>query len=176
MDVKKISVTVFMSEALFTKEITVLGIGNIILSDEGFGVRVVEHIKKSFQFPENVQLIDGGTLGVELTQFITGTQKLLIIDSIDGGKQAGTLYKLTGDKIRTHFSEKISAHEVGIQDVLTMLELTNKMIPEVVVIGAQPFSLEAGVNLTPEMQKLIPQVSDMAIDILRSWRINFSVA
>lgn len=159
-----------MRDGLFTTEITVLGIGNIILSDEGFGVRVVEYLQENFNFPDNVQLVDGGTLGIELTQFVTGTKKLLIIDSIDGGKASGSIFHLVGDEIRNHFSEKISAHEIGIQDVLTMLELTGRAIPEVVVIGAQPFSLEAGVELTPQMKKLIPKIADMAIDILRSWK------
>ena len=161
-----------MTEGLFTNEITVLGIGNIILSDEGFGVRVVEYLQEKYNFPDNVALIDGGTLGVELTQFITGTKKLLIIDSIDGGKSAGTLFHLEGDEIRAHFSEKLSAHEVGIQDVLTMLELTGKPVPEVIVIGAQPFSLEAGIDLTPQMQELLSTIADKALEILKSWNIS----
>lgn len=158
-------------ESLFTKEITVLGIGNIILSDEGFGVRVVEHLQENYIFPENVQLIDGGTLGIELTQFIIGTKKLLIIDSIDGDKPAGTIFHFVGDEIKNHFSKKISAHEIGIQDVLTMMEITGKIIPEVVVIGAQPFSLEAGVELTEDMKKILPIIVDKSIEILQNWGI-----
>ncbi len=161
-----------MNEGLFTNEITVLGIGNIILSDEGFGVRVVEYLQKNYTFPDNVALIDGGTLGVELTQFITGTKRLLIIDSIDGGKTAGTLFHFEGEEIRAHFSEKLSAHEVGIQDVLTMLEVTGKPVPEVIVIGAQPYSLEAGVDLTPQMKALLPTIADEAIKILNRWNIS----
>ncbi len=160
-----------MENGLFTNEITILGIGNTILSDEGFGVRVVEYLQKSFNFPDNVSLIDGGTLGIELTQFVTGTKKLLIIDSIDGGKPAGTIFQFVGDEIKKHFNEKISAHEVGIQDVLTMLELTGKTIPEVVVIGAQPFSLEAGIELTPQMKEILPIIADKAVEILKSWNV-----
>ena len=161
---------------LFTNEITVLGIGNIILSDEGFGVRVIEYLQDNYKFPENVSLIDGGTLGVELTEFITGTKKLLIIDSIDGGKEPGTSFYLAGEDLKTHFREKISAHEVGIQDVLTMLELTGKAIPEVVVIGAQPYSLEAGVELTEQMKTLIPIIADRALEILKSWNVTFELS
>ena len=161
-----------MIEGLFTNEITVLGIGNIILSDEGFGVRVVEYLQERYNFPDDVALIDGGTLGVELTQFVTGTKKLLVIDSIDGGKSAGTLFHFEGDEIRAHFSEKLSAHEVGIQDVLTMLELTGKPVPEVIVIGAQPFSLEAGVDLTPQMKELLPTIANKALEILKFWNIS----
>ena len=154
-------------DGLFTAENTVLGIGNTILSDEGFGVRVIEYLQKNFTFPDNVALVDGGTLGVELTHFITGTQYLLIVDSIDGGALAGTTFHLRGDEIKAHFAQKISAHEIGIQDVLTMLELSDKKIPCVELIGAQPFSLEAGVELTPEMSKLVPIFADKAVEILR---------
>ena len=156
-------------DGLFTAENTVLGIGNTILSDEGFGVRVIEYLQKNFTFPDNVALVDGGTLGVELTHFITGTQRLLIVDSIDGGALAGTTFHLRGDEIKAHFAQKISAHEIGIQDVLTMLELTDKKIPCVELIGAQPFSLEAGVELTPPMAKLVPLFADKAVEILRGW-------
>ena len=159
-------------ESLFTTEITVLGIGNTILSDEGFGVRVVEYLQKNFTFPENVALIDGGTLGVELLHFVTGTQKLLIVDSINGGVEAGTTFHLQDDELKKHFAQKISAHEVGIQDVLTMLELTGKKIPHVELIGAQPFSLEAGTELTPQMSKLVPTFADKAVEILKSWNLN----
>ena len=153
---------------LFAAENTVLGVGNTILSDEGFGVRVVEYLQKNFTFPENVSLVDGGTLGVELTHFITGTRRLLIVDSIDGGAIPGTTFHLRGEQLRAHFAQKISAHEVGIQDVLTMLELTGKM-PHVELIGAQPFSLEAGVELTEPMRKLVAPFAARAVEILRGW-------
>ena len=156
---------------LFTAENTVLGIGNIILSDEGFGVRVVEFLQKNFSFPDNVNLIDGGTLGVELLHFISGTRRLLIIDSIDGGAEPGKSFHLRGDEIRNHFAQKISAHEVGIQDVLTMLELSGKKIPHVELIGAQPFSLEAGTELSEPMRKLLPVFADKAVEILKSWEL-----
>ena len=158
-------------ESLFTAEITVLGVGNTILSDEGFGVRVVEYMQKNFTFPDNVQLVDGGTLGVELLHFVTGTQKLLIVDSIDGGVEPGTTFHLRDDEIHKHFAQKISAHEVGIQDVLTMLELTDKKIPHVELIGAQPFSLEAGTELTEQMSKLVPTFANRAVEILRGWNL-----
>lgn len=160
-------------DGLFVTEITVLGIGNTILTDEGFGVRVVEYLQENYKFPANVQLIDGGTLGVELQHFIVGTQKLLIIDSIDGGAVAGTTFHLHGDEILNHFTQKISAHEIGIQDILTMLEITGKKIPRVELLGVQPYSLDAGMNLTPPMQKLLPLFADRALAILKSWGVDY---
>ena len=159
-------------ESLFVTEVTVLGIGNTILSDEGFGVKVVEFLQQNYKFPDNVQLIDGGTLGIELQHFIIGTQKLLIIDSIDGGAAAGTTFHLHGDEILNYFTQKISAHEIGIQDILTMLEITGKKIPCVELLGAQPYSLNAGINLTPEMQKLLPIFADKALEILKNWGVH----
>jgi len=156
-------------ESLYVSEITVLGIGNTILSDEGFGVRVVEYLQKNFTFPENVALIDGGTLGVELQHFIVGTKKLLIIDSIDGGVESGKIFHLRGEEILNHFTQKISAHEIGIQDILTMLEITGKKIPVVELLGVQPYSLEAGIELTEPMKKLVPIFAEKAVEILKSW-------
>ena len=121
---------------LFAAETTVLGVGNVILRDEGFGVRVAEYLAAHYDFPESVQIVDGGTLGIELTQYVTGTKKLLVIDSINGGQAPGTRFHFHNDDIMAHFQDKISAHEVGIQDVLALLAVTGKKIPEVVVIGA----------------------------------------
>ena len=152
--------------------ITVLGVGNIILRDEGLGVRAVEFLQNHFEFPAEVQLIDGGTLGIELTYFLDSTDKLLIIDSINGAKSPGTIFRLEGESIKKHFSEKISAHEVGIQDVLTSMEITGHKIPETIVIGAQPFDLDAGLDLSIGMQKIFPWIVLESIKILREWEVN----
>jgi Ni,Fe-hydrogenase maturation factor len=93
-----------------------------------------------------VQIVDGGTLGIELTQYVTGTNKLLVIDSINGGAEPGTVFRFHNDAIMEHFQDKLSAHEVGIQDVLALLTVTGHKIPDVIVIGAQPFDVEAGVR------------------------------
>ncbi len=163
-----------LTDGLYTAEITVLGVGNIILTDEGFGVHVVNHLKEHYDFPDNVQLIDGGTLGMELTHFLTGTKKLLIIDAVDGGLERGAVYRLTGAEIKAHFRQKISAHEVGIEEVLTLLELTGRPIEEVIVLGAQPFVLEAGVELSEDMKKILPSVVDEAVEILNDWGVKFA--
>lgn len=160
-----------IDNVLHRSEVTILGVGNVILRDEGFGVRVVEYLDAHYAFPDNVQLVDGGTLGIELTQYITGTNKLLVIDSINGGAEPGTMFCFHNDHVMEHFQDKLSAHEVGIQDVLGLLTVTGHKIPEVIVIGAQPFDLEAGVELSAGMQKLLPQVVETALEKLRSWGI-----
>ena len=160
-----------MDDVLHPAEVTILGVGNVILRDEGFGVRVAEDLDAHYDFPESVQVIDGGTLGIELTQYVTGTKKLLVIDSINGGQAPGTRFHFHNDDIMAHFQDKLSAHEVGIQDVLALLTVTGRKIPEVVVLGAQPYDLEAGVELSPEMKKLLPLIAQEAIDVLKEWGI-----
>lgn len=159
-------------DVLYPSEVTILGIGNVILRDEGFGVRVLEYLDSRYEFPDSVQLVDGGTLGIELTQYLTGTKKLLVIDSINGGQAPGTTFFFRNDQVMAHFQDKLSAHEVGIQDVLALLSVTGKRIPEVAVIGAQPCSVEAGVELTDEMQALLPKMAEQALDILKEWGIS----
>ncbi len=158
-------------DVLFQSDVTVLGVGNVILRDEGFGVRVAEYLDAHYDFPENVQIVDGGTLGIELTQFVTGTKKLLVIDSINGHAAPGTRFAIRDDDVLAHFQDKISAHEVGIQDVLALLEVTGHKIPTVTVLGAQPYNLEAGVELSEEMKKLVPEVAEEALAELKTWGV-----
>lgn len=158
-------------DVLHPADVTILGVGNVILRDEGFGVRVAEYLDRHYDFPENVQVIDGGTLGIELTQYVTGTKKLLVIDSINGGVEPGTRFHLRDDEVMAHFQDKLSAHEVGIQDVLALLTVTGHKVPDVVVLGAQPFDLEAGVELSPGMKSLLPSVVEEALDVLKEWGI-----
>ena len=184
-----------LDKVLHQSDITVLGIGNVVLRDEGFGVRVAEYLDKNYIFPENVQIVDGGVLGIEeyldknyifpenvqivdggvlgieLMQFVTDTQKLLIIDSINGGAEAGTTFRFANDEVLAHFQDKLSAHEVGIQDVLAALEVTGRKIPEVVVIGAQPFDLSAGVELSTGMAELLEPMAEQALKELAAWGV-----
>ena len=160
-----------LDNVLHPADVTILGVGNVILRDEGFGVRVAEYLDAHYEFPENVQIVDGGTLGIELTQYVTGTEKLLVIDSINGGAEPGTTFRFHNDDVMEHFQDKLSAHEVGIQDVLALLTVTGHKIPDVVVIGAQPYDVEAGVELSAGMMKLLPQMVEQALSELKKWGI-----
>ena len=149
--------------------ITVLGIGNIILRDEGFGVRAMEYLRDGWNFPEEVRLLDGGTLGPELLHFVTGTQRLLILDAIAGDSAPGTVYRFENDAVMAHFQEKLSSHEIGIQDVLAWLTVTDRAIPQVVVLGMQPYELSAGLTLSPEMAAALPSFAARAVEELVRW-------
>lgn len=158
-------------KAFSPARVTVLGIGNVILRDEGFGVRVAELLDECYEFPEDVQIVDGGTLGVELLEFVTGTKKLLVIDSINGGEEPGTMFRFHNEAIMEHFQDKLSAHEVGIQDVLAALSVTGRRIEDVIVIGAQPYDLGAGVELSEPMQGLLVPMAERAIEELKGFGV-----
>ena len=162
------------ADFLAPPRVTVLGVGNVLLTDEGFGVRVAEALDAAYDFPDDVQVLDGGTLGMELLRFVTGTEKLLILDALQEGGADGTCRRLAGDEVRAHFREKLSAHEIGVQDVLTFLEVTGKPVGEVVVIGAKPVSLEAGLALSPEVAPLVEEAAAMAAEELRRWGVELT--
>lgn len=152
-------------------EITVLGIGNIVLRDEGFGVRVAEYLAAHYTFPEQVQILDGGTLGMELLRFVGGTKRLLLLDAVRGEKAPGETYRLAGAEVAAHFQDKLSAHEIGIQDILTLLTLTGKPVPEVVVLGAEPVDMSAGMTLSPALSTLVPEMARRAVEELALWGV-----
>ena len=121
-------------------DILVLGVGNILLSDEGLGVRALELLRRGYEFPEEVSLLDGGTLGVDLLYYLEGTEKLLILDAVLGGKEPGTLYRFTGERVRGHFRRKVSMHDLGMQEVLALMELRGRFPEEIVLLGIEPIS------------------------------------
>lgn len=153
------------------KQITVMGIGNILLQDEGFGVRVVEELHRRYHFPETVQVLDGGTLGMDLLRFISGSEKLLVVDAIAGDGPPGSFYRLAGEEVRVYFSEKVSLHELGIRDVLAALELLDQPVAEVVVLGVEPAVLDLGLELTPVVASAVDKTVAAVIAQLTEWRV-----
>ena len=149
--------------------VVVLGIGNLLLSDEGLGVRALEVLYRDYALPDGVKLIDGGTLGLDLLYFIEDAERLLVLDAISGGGSPGTLYNLRGEEVRGYFKRKVSMHELGFQDVLGILELKGRGPEEIVVMGIEPKTIELGTDLSPEIEAKIPELVEMAAEQLRSW-------
>ena len=157
------------------KQITVLGIGNILLQDEGFGVRIVEELHRRFLFPDDVQVLDGGTLGMDLLRFISGSEKLLVVDAIAGSGPPGSFYRLAGQEVQAYFSEKVSLHEMGIRDVLAALEVLGHPVAEVVVLGVEPAVLELGLELTPVVAAAVEKTVAAVIAQLKDWQVEVTV-
>lgn len=136
--------------------ILVLGVGNILFTDEGIGVRIVQELEKRYEFSENVRLLDGGTLGMKLMDYITRCDKLIIIDVVLGDGKPGSIYRLVGDDLRKSLSFKNSLHQTDLTDTLIYCELIGHR-PDTVVIGIEPKNMnDVSLEVSPEIEKAIP--------------------
>ena len=129
----------------------ILGIGNILLHDEGVGVRAIEELEQRFSFPAGVELVDGGTCGLELRDTICGRDLLLIIDAMKHGGPPGTVYRLDDHQVPAHFHSRISPHQLGISDLLATISLTGSLPPRMILLGVEPADLSTGLGLSPEV-------------------------
>jgi len=152
------------------KQITVLGVGNILMQDEGFGVRVVEQLLRQYHFPEQVQVLDGGTLGMELLRFLIGTDKLIIVDAVSGILPPGSFYQFNHEEVKAYFKEKVSMHELGIQDVLEVMNVLEKPAKEIRILGVQPLTIDIGLDMTPIITEKVASVVEKVVMVLKEWQ------
>lgn len=156
-------------------KIVVLGIGNVLLSDEGVGVKVVQDLESQYAFPENVELVDGGVGSFSLLPYIESAKKLLVIDAISGGKPPGTIYKFKDEEIPYQVIEKLSTHELNFSDILNLAKLRGKYPEELVIIGIEPQSLELKVGLTDTVKQNYKKLLNEVLDQLKEWGIEVSL-
>lgn len=132
-----------------TKRILVLGLGNILLSDEGLGVRAVERLAETYRLGPEVEALDGGTLGLDLLYRLDGVTDLFIADAVKMGGAPGDVVRLEGVQIQAALALKMSMHQVGLQELLAVSALRGTLPPRVVLWGMEPGSLSWGTELTP---------------------------
>lgn len=156
---------------MMTKRILVLGIGNILWADEGFGVRCVEALNAGWEFPPQVTLMDGGTQGLYLLPYVQEADCLLVFDAVDYGDEPGRLREVIGDQVpRFMGAKKMSLHQTGFQEVLMAAELTGKLPKELVLIGVQPEELEDyGGSLREVVKAQMQPALKIALDWLEWW-------
>jgi hydrogenase maturation protease len=156
---------VAMDEAL------VLGIGNVLWADEGFGVRCVESFDASWELPTGAVSLDGGTQGLYLLPFLQATRRLIIFDAIDFGLEPATLQVLEGAAVPRYLGvRKTSLHQTGFQEVLALAALTGTLPDPIVLIGVQPVELEDyGGSLRAAVLAQIPSAIGLAVERLTSW-------
>jgi len=149
----------------------VLGIGNVLWADEGFGVRCVEALKAGWDFADQVQLVDGGTQGLYLLPLVQSATRLLILDAVDYGLEPGTLKQVENDDVpRFLGARKMSLHQTGFQEVLMLAQMTDSFPKEVLLIGCQPEELEDyGGSLRPCVKAALDAALPMAIHRIAAW-------
>ena len=142
-------------------QITILGIGNILLTDEGFGVRVIEKLFEQYDFPDNVAIVDGGVLGIHLLGTLSKTRHLIVVDAVKNKQAPGTLYRLEKEELPERILMKNSLHQTDFLETLTLCQMIDKSPETIVVLGAEPEDIEThSVDLTPAVAARIDETVD----------------
>ncbi|MGB5345953.1 MAG: HyaD/HybD family hydrogenase maturation endopeptidase [Woeseia sp.] len=154
----------------------ILGIGNVLWADEGFGVRCAETLNERYRFAPSVCVMDGGTQGIFLLPWVRSTRRLLIFDAIDFGLLPGTLKLIVGDDVPTYMGvKKVSMHQAGFQEVLSSAQLSGEFPDEIALIGVQPELLnDYGGSLTQTVKRQIDPAIKLAREVLDEWQVEIT--
>ena len=157
-------------------ETLILGIGNVLWADEGFGVRCVERLSELRSFDENVRLLDGGTQGLYLLPFLEEASRMIVFDAVDYGLQPGEMKIVHNDEVPSFMgAKKMSLHQTGFQDVIATAQLMGYCPETMVLIGCQPEELEDyGGGLRDIVAAQIDPAIEVALGILDDWGVAHS--
>jgi hydrogenase maturation protease len=142
--------------------ILVLGIGNILLRDEGVGVRVIEHMQ-GMGLPDGVELVDGGTGGADLVDILADRRKVIVVDSVQADCDPGVVLRFTEKDLVRPDQASMSLHELGLAESLIMTRQLNCAPEEVVIFGIKPKSMECGLELSKEVMSSVPKVIELIL-------------
>jgi hydrogenase maturation protease len=140
----------------------VLGIGNILLQDEGVGVRAVEAMQ-GMEIPPDVELLDGGTSGADLVDYLADRPKVIVIDAVDSHAAPGTVFRMTPDDLVRGEDADLSLHQLGLIDSLTMARELGTPARDVIIYGIQPQRVYWGLELTEPVARVVPKVIEMVL-------------
>lgn len=143
---------------------TVIGVGNLLLSDDGVGIHAIRKLEQVAGLPSEVELVDGGTAGLNLMSYLEGVDCLIIIDAVEMGRPPGSIVRLSGDKLPVYFAMKISPHEITLPDLLAAAKLRDLYPKEVIIWGIQPQSLAVGVELSPALAEKLEVLVEQVIN------------
>ena len=146
-------------------KIIVLGIGSILMSDEGVGVRVVEKLQEEYSFPPNVEIYDGGTTGMHgLLPLIEEADHLVVIDAVNGPGKSGTIYRYTLKDFKLTMPKKLSSHDIGFIECLTIAELNGRVPESVIIIGIKPEDFTTRqMELTETVNNKLNELTNMTV-------------
>jgi hydrogenase maturation protease len=148
-----------------------MGLGNILLGDEGAGVRSVEALAEKFEFSEDLRMLDGGTLGLDLLPYLEGKEKILFVDAVDFREKPGEVSVWEGEEIPSFLGPALSFHQIGLRDILFASKLMGMNPAEVVLVGIQPAEIETGLTLSDPLQKNFAALLQAVLTRLSAWGI-----
>lgn len=150
-------------------KVSLIGLGNILLKDEGVGVQAIEALRKNFDFPEHVLLLDGGTLGLDLLPYMEGMEKILFVDAIDLQKEPGTIAVLEDEALPSLLVPKLSFHHVGLSDLLFASNFMGIRPLNITLVGIQPEKVDVGLDLSTSVTENFEKFLNTILEKLREW-------
>ena len=144
-------------------DVLVLGLGNVLLRDDGVGVRAVEALARRFRAPEGVEVVDGGTLGMGLLGLLGDAEVAILVDAVLADAPAGTVIRLEGDEVPPAVRDRLSPHQIGVADLLASARLIGRYPKQVVLCGVVPEVLSLGLGLSPSVEAAIPALLDAVL-------------
>jgi hydrogenase maturation protease len=147
----------------------VIGVGSPLMGDDGLGLVALEALREQWSFEPHLELLDGGTWGMNLLPFIESARRVLIIDAVHGGGEAGSFIKLERADIPRFFALKLSPHQIDLKEVLALAELRGNLPEQTVVLGLEPAVVEMSASLSLTVAEGIPRLVDEVVDHLEGW-------
>lgn len=155
------------------QQILIMGLGCILLSDEGFGVRVINELNKRYVFPEHVSVVDGGVLGIHLMGVMSGADRIIVVDAVKNNLKAGTLSRMKKEDFPERIRVKDSLHQVDFLEALTLMKALDKS-PDVTIIGIEPNDIATlATELTPPVLEKVENALDMVLRELDSLGVSY---
>ena len=150
-----------------SKKILIMGVGNLLLKDEGFGIHLVREFEK-LELPQNVEVMDGGVLGPNLLFYIKDLEKLIVVDIINADEKPGTIFRIKPEQIRNKSQKSfLSFHQIGLLETLNMAEILGGKF-ETIIFAIQPKSIEMGMELSEELKEKIPEMIKLVLDEIKN--------
>lgn len=147
----------------------VIGVGSPLMGDDGLGLVALEALRERWEFVPYVELLDGGTWGMNLLPFIEAARRVMIIDAVHAGAEPGEFIRLEKADIPRFFAMKLSPHQIDLKEVLALAELRGNLPDQTVVLGLEPAVVEMSADLSPTVAKRIPELVDEIVGQLESW-------
>ena len=155
-----------------SRHVMILGVGNILFCDDGFGIRVLQKLEECYSFPEDVSLVDGGVLGLNLLGVISEADQLIVIDAIRNRGEPGDMYRLEGDAIPERVRAKNSLHQVDLLETLTLYQALDH-VPDTVILGVEPEDIDTlSIQLTSVAEAMVDPMVEMVLAELDRLGVN----
>jgi len=146
--------------------VLVLGLGNVVCTDDGAGIAAIHKLIREYELPEGVLALDGGTLGLSLLPLVDSADQVILVDAVNADGPAGTLVRIEGDEVAPAVYERLSPHQIGVADLLAGASLLDKYPERVLILGVVPESIELGLERTPAVDAAIPELVQRVVEEL----------